>query len=124
MTVISQDDHLTAGAWAACVLTSLSPIAAVTCFPHATNFLKERVATKKVYARDYDRILIEQAISFISQGNIMFLSILSSFRFRKMGSDEQLQFAIVIKYVNKVWQRSFVFMRDPKFQALYYTTKH
>ena len=54
----------------------------------------------------------------------MFLSILSSFRFRKMGSDEQLQFAIVIKYVNKVWQRSFVFMRDPKFQALYYTTKH
>ncbi|RMX58847.1 hypothetical protein pdam_00014464 [Pocillopora damicornis] len=58
------------------------------------------------------------------RGNIMFLSILSSFRFRKMGSDEQLQFAIVIKYVNKVWQRSFVFMRDPKFQALYYTTKH
>ena len=54
----------------------------------------------------------------------MFLSILSSFRFRKMGSDEQLQFAIVIKYVNKVLQRSFVFMRDPKFQALYHTTKH
>ena len=44
MTAISQDDHLTAGAWAACVLTSLSPIAAVTCFPHATNFLKEWVA--------------------------------------------------------------------------------
>ena len=54
----------------------------------------------------------------------MFLSILSSFRFRKMGSDEQLQFAIVIKYVNKVLQRSFVFMRDPKSQALYHTTKH
>ena len=35
MTVISQDDHLTAGAWAACVLTSLSPIAAVTCFPRS-----------------------------------------------------------------------------------------
>ena len=51
---------------------------------------------KKVYARDYHRILIEQAISFISQRNIMFLSILSSFRFRKMGSDEQMQFAIVI----------------------------
>ena len=80
--------------------------------------------TKKAYARDYHRILIEQAISFISQRNIMFLSILSSFRFRKMGSDEQLQFAIVIKYVNKVLQRSFVFMRDPKSQALYHTTKH
>ena len=86
MTVISKDDHLTAGAWAACVLTSLSPIASIICFPHA-----ERAScvttTEKVYARNYHWISIEQAISLISQRNIMFFSILSSFRFRKMGAD-------------------------------------
>ena len=73
MTVISQDDHLTAGAWAACVLTSLSPIAAVTCFPHVTNFLKERVAwlLLRKSTQETITILIEQAISFISQRNIV-----------------------------------------------------
>ena len=97
MTVISQDDHLTAGAWAACVLTSLSPIVAVLL--SSRDKLSERascVTTTKKATQETITILIEQAISFISQRNIMFLSILSSFRFRKMGSDEQLQFAIVI----------------------------
>ena len=66
--------------------------------------------------------LSKQYLLFVRE--ILFPSILSSFRYRKMGSDEQLQFAIVIQYVNQAWQRSFVFMRDPKSQALYHTTKH
>ena len=101
MTVISQDDHLTAGAWAACVLTSLSPIAAVTCFPHATNFLKERVATKKVYARDYHRILIEQAISFISQRNIV-----PQYSFLFSLPQDRFGWAIAICNCNLVCQQS------------------
>ena len=69
MTVISQDDHLTAGAWAACVLTSLSPIVAVLL--SSRDKLSERAScvttTKKVYARDYNYINWASNIFYFSE---------------------------------------------------------